>query len=84
MLAKFRKYQKLAEIYYVYHSIQRYTVSICFTRSVVDCQPRKIEPVVDIMQECHFKHQSIAERFVYDYDGLENTATSAMAQLISF
>ncbi|CAK8675911.1 intraflagellar transport protein 122 homolog [Clavelina lepadiformis] len=25
MLDKFRKYQKLAEIYYVYHSIQRYT-----------------------------------------------------------
>ena len=26
MLKKFKKYQKLAEIYYVYHSIQRYTV----------------------------------------------------------
>jgi len=27
MLEKFRSNQKLAEIYYVYHSIQRYTVS---------------------------------------------------------
>jgi len=28
MLKKFKNYQKLAEIYYVYHSIQRYTVSL--------------------------------------------------------
>lgn len=28
MLTKFDRFQHLAELYYVYHSIQRYTVSL--------------------------------------------------------
>ena len=31
MLAKFRDFQSKSEMYYVYHAIQRYTVSTCTT-----------------------------------------------------